>query len=72
MAGGIVYGNDYNHTAANLVNRLVPDEQTRKLLLTQAAALEAIRVNTWTISDIDLIAVGAFSPLTGFHERSRL
>ena len=32
------------------------------------ASLKQIRVNTWTISDLDLIAVGAFSPLIGFYD----
>src|SRR5690606_23312065 len=32
----------------------------------EAAALRKIKVNAWTISDIDLIAVGGFSPLEGF------
>ncbi len=48
-----------------LINRLVPAEQ-REELLKRAALLKQIRVNTWTISDLDLIAVGAFSPLVGF------
>lgn len=48
-----------------LVNRLV-EGAAREQLLEQAAGLEAIRISSWTISDIDCIAVGAFSPLTGF------
>ena len=48
-----------------LVNRLVPESQ-REALLAKAKQLPAIAINTWTISDIDLIAIGAFSPLTGF------
>jgi sulfate adenylyltransferase len=48
-----------------LVNRLVPADQ-REELLKRAAELKQIRVNAWTISDLDLIAVGAFSPLVGF------
>ncbi|WP_256762366.1 sulfate adenylyltransferase [Cohnella sp. WQ 127256] len=48
-----------------LVNRIV-EGQERDELLTQAANLAVIPVNTWTISDIDLIGVGAFSPLNGF------
>lgn len=48
-----------------LINRLVPTEQ-REELLKRAAELKQIRVNAWTISDLDLIAVGAFSPLVGF------
>lgn len=48
-----------------LINRQVPAEQ-RGELLKRAASLKQIRVGSWTISDLDLIAVGAFSPLTGF------
>ncbi|WP_217597900.1 sulfate adenylyltransferase [Cohnella sp. GbtcB17] len=38
----------------------------REQLLSQAGSLKSIPVNAWTISDLDLIGVGAFSPLTGF------
>ncbi len=48
-----------------LINR-VATEAEREALLAEAAALQSIIVNTWTISDLDLIGVGAFSPLTGF------
>jgi sulfate adenylyltransferase len=48
-----------------LINRLVPAEQ-REELLKRAALLKQIRINSWTISDLDLIGVGAFSPLVGF------
>lgn len=48
-----------------LINLLIPAEQ-RDQLIKQAATLKKIRVNAWTISDLDLIAVGAFSPLVGF------
>jgi len=48
-----------------LVNRIAEGEQ-REQLLQLASSLRSVRVNTWTISDIDCIAVGAFSPLTGF------
>lgn len=49
----------------SLINRLV-SETERPDWLKKAAGLSAIRVNAWTISDLDLIAIGAFSPLTGF------
>jgi sulfate adenylyltransferase len=52
-----------------LVNRLLSGDE-QQLLLEKAASLVKIPVNTWTISDIDLIAVGAFSPLVGFMEES--
>ncbi len=48
-----------------LVNRLVP-ESDREKWLDKARSLQSIKVNAWTLSDIDLIAIGAFSPLTGF------
>lgn len=48
-----------------LVNRLVEGAE-RDALLQVAAGLPQLQVNNWTISDIDCIAVGAFSPLTGF------
>ncbi|MDD9272081.1 sulfate adenylyltransferase [Paenibacillus sp. GCM10023248] len=52
-----------------LVNRQVPAEQ-REVLLQHAASLKQIRVNSWTISDLVLIGVGAFSPLTGFMDEA--
>ncbi|MED4600327.1 sulfate adenylyltransferase [Paenibacillus validus] len=48
-----------------LINRVV-DGGEREQLLNRAAGLHQLRINTWAISDLDLIGVGAFSPLTGF------
>ncbi|CAM3973230.1 sulfate adenylyltransferase [Cohnella lubricantis] len=48
-----------------LVNRIAVGAE-RDALLKEAASLAAIPVNAWTVSDMDLIGVGAFSPLTGF------
>lgn len=48
-----------------LVQRVVQGEE-REALLKQAGTFQEIRVNAWTISDLDLIGVGAFSPLQGF------
>ncbi|MDQ0116455.1 sulfate adenylyltransferase [Paenibacillus harenae] len=48
-----------------LVNRVAAGAE-REALLNEVAALKSITINTWTISDLDLIGVGAFSPLTGF------
>lgn len=48
-----------------LVNRLVTGEE-REHLLEDAKNLKSVLINGWTISDLDLIGVGAFSPLTGF------
>lgn len=48
-----------------LVNRHVTGEE-RERLLEEAKKLKSVRINAWTISDLYLIGVGAFSPLTGF------
>ncbi|WP_055105100.1 sulfate adenylyltransferase [Paenibacillus ihumii] len=48
-----------------LVNRVVTGRE-REELLASAKELPQILINTWTISDLDLIGVGAFSPLEGF------
>jgi len=48
-----------------LVNRIAEGAE-RETLLQEAKDLNFIKINTWTISDLDLIGVGAFSPLTGF------
>lgn len=48
-----------------LINR-VAEGAEREELLKQARSLNAIAIDAWTISDLDLIGVGAFSPLTGF------
>ncbi|MEC2344677.1 sulfate adenylyltransferase [Paenibacillus barengoltzii] len=49
----------------SLINRVVTGSE-RDSLLEKAKGLPSIRINNWTISDLDLIGVGAFSPLTGF------
>ncbi|MBD7970992.1 sulfate adenylyltransferase [Paenibacillus gallinarum] len=48
-----------------LVNRIVEDKNREELLQT-AEKLRKLPISNWTISDLDLIGVGAFSPLTGF------
>jgi sulfate adenylyltransferase len=52
-----------------LINRIVPEGQ-RAQLLQKAASLKQVKINNWTISDLDLIGVGAFSPLIGFMEEA--
>ncbi|MFD1178960.1 sulfate adenylyltransferase [Paenibacillus puldeungensis] len=49
----------------SLVNRLITGEE-REQLLASARELPSISINPWAISDLELIGVGAFSPLTGF------
>jgi len=48
-----------------LVQRVVQGEEREQLLL-ESQSNKTIAINTWTLSDLDLIGVGAFSPLTGF------
>lgn len=48
-----------------LVNRIVEDEE-RKDILDKARFLKKLQLNTREISDLEMIAVGAFSPLEGF------
>jgi sulfate adenylyltransferase len=45
-----------------LVNRLVDTRIER----TEETSLRRITVDRWTLSDIECLAIGAFSPLTGF------
>lgn len=49
----------------SLINRLIPESE-KAHWKEKASKLPQIKVNDWTISDLDLIAIGAFSPLTGF------
>lgn len=51
-----------------LINRIAEPER-RQALLESAGNLPAIPINTWAISDLDLIGVGAFSPLEGFMSK---
>jgi sulfate adenylyltransferase len=51
-----------------LINRVV-SQQDKAKKLQLAMQHKKININTWTISDLELIAVGAFSPLNGFLEQ---
>ncbi len=48
-----------------LINRELTGQQ-RSEALKEAEKLQAIMVDSWVISDMELIGTGAFSPLTGF------
>ena len=48
-----------------LINRVVEGEE-RDYLLEAAQSYKVITLNPWSISDLELIGIGGFSPLTGF------
>lgn len=48
-----------------LINRVVGDEQN-KTLTEKASKLVRIPLNERQVSDVEMLAIGAFSPLTGF------
>jgi sulfate adenylyltransferase len=49
-----------------LVERLVPTDRA-EALAAEAARLPAVRLDGRGLADLECLAVGAFSPLTGFH-----
>src|ERR1700732_1269049 len=52
-----------------LINRQLTGTARDEAMLT-AAQLQKIPINNWTISDLELIGIGAFSPLEGFMKQS--
>ncbi|MBS4199266.1 sulfate adenylyltransferase [Bacillus sp. FJAT-49732] len=52
-----------------LINREVSDTE-RESQLKRAIHLPTLVVSEWAISDLELIAIGGFSPLTGFMKQS--
>lgn len=52
-----------------LVNRELSGE-ARLEKLSQAQKLSKITLSSWSLSDLELIGTGAFSPLTGFHTKA--
>jgi sulfate adenylyltransferase len=49
----------------SLVNRVVSDDH-KKALTEEASRLTRIELNERQVSDVEMLAIGAFSPLTGF------
>ena len=52
-----------------LINRVVEGKE-REELIKKAAALKKIHLNAREVSDLEMIAIGAFSPLEGFMSRA--
>lgn len=48
-----------------LIRRQIPSEAL-PAALEEAASLPSVTLSSWSASDLDLIAIGGFSPLTGF------
>ncbi|HJG67021.1 MAG TPA: sulfate adenylyltransferase [Staphylococcus ureilyticus] len=53
----------------SLINREVQGA-AREQLLKEAETLASITLNPWSLSDLELIAIGGFSPLTGFMNKN--
>ena len=51
-----------------LVNRILEGKE-RETLLAKAEKLSAIELDGWGLSDVEMIAIGGFSPLEGFLTR---
>lgn len=51
-----------------LINRILPAEQKQEFL-DQADFLPRVELDERAVSDLEMIAIGAFSPLTGFMEQ---
>ena len=48
-----------------LINRIVTGKE-REALLAKASTLPAIALDAWALSDVEMLAIGGFSPLEGF------
>ncbi|MBI4354624.1 MAG: sulfate adenylyltransferase [Candidatus Omnitrophica bacterium] len=51
-----------------LINRIVEGKE-REALLAKAGSLPTIELDAWALSDVEMIAIGGFSPLEGFLTR---
>ncbi|HCG75160.1 MULTISPECIES: sulfate adenylyltransferase [Staphylococcus] len=52
-----------------LNNRVLEGEE-REHLIKEASVYKSITLNPWSISDLELIGIGGFSPLTGFMNKA--
>jgi len=51
-----------------LINRVIQGKE-RETLLAKAASLPTLALDGWALSDVEMIAIGGFSPLEGFMTR---
>ncbi|WP_251943656.1 sulfate adenylyltransferase [Staphylococcus sp. Marseille-Q5304] len=64
-----------NHTmtiephGGQLINRQLEGSE-REQLIAEAKEFPSITLNPWSLSDLELIAIGGFSPLTGFMNQA--
>ena len=54
---------------STLVNRIMEGKE-REALLAKAAGLPKVELDAWELSDVEMIAIGGFSPLQGFMTRA--
>ena len=52
-----------------LVNRIVEGKE-REALLAKAPGLPKVELDAWALSDVEMLAIGGFSPLEGFLTRA--
>jgi len=55
-----------NSHGSRLINRIISNEEERKYILEKQKFLPKIILNEYHLSDLEMIATGAFSPLEGF------
>lgn len=68
MSGNVVTEPLISPNGGVLVNRCLTG-QARTDALAEAATLERLMLSEWSLSDLELIGIGAFSPHTGFVDQ---
>ena len=60
-----IINNTIKPHGGELINRTL-EGQERETLIQQAQDFPSVTLNPWSLSDLELIGIGGFSPLTGF------
>ena len=60
-----IINNTIKPHGGELINRAL-EGQERETLIQQAQDFPSVTLNPWSLSDLELIGIGGFSPLTGF------